>query len=109
MGAGRHRYLLLVAGLGAALAAVALPAVAGATDYCVPNATHVNCPGGATGQATLEAALVAADDVPNAADRIFIGPDTANGGPYTAQAGGFDYDDTINPLQIFGNANSGPA
>ena len=74
----------LAGAIAAALVAAALPAVAGAADYCVyPNES---CEDPTHNVKTLEAAIDATDDA-NDADRIILGA-----GIYTAQsATGFDY------------------
>ena len=83
--------------LAAAIAAPcllgALPATAGATDYCVfPN---VGC--GGTNTTTLEKALDYADNA-NDPDRIFLGAFT-----YVAPTtGGFDYSQSGGPVEIVG-------
>jgi hypothetical protein len=88
------RWPLLAA--AAAFAAIALPATARATDYCVaPNTT---C--GGTNVSTFEQALDLADNA-NDADRIFLGDAT-----YTAPTtSGFDYFRPAGPLEIAGDAS----
>lgn len=82
----------LVAGAAALLLAVALPAVAAATDYCV--APNDSC--GGVNKQKLEDALDAADDS-NDADRIFLGAHE-----YTAPtASGYNYSQAY-PLEIIG-------
>ncbi len=66
---------LLVAGIAAASLMGALPAAAGAADYCV--APNTGC--GANDVATFEQALDQADNAPDA-DRILLGAAT-----YTAR------------------------
>jgi hypothetical protein len=84
----------LAAAMAATFGAAALPAVAGAADYCVyPNQscdpTH--------NVQTLEAAIDEADNA-NDADRIILGA-----GTYTAQsANGFDYINGNAPVEIVG-------
>jgi hypothetical protein len=80
----------LAAAAGAALVAAALPAAAGATDYCV----DTGC--GGTNVGTFEEALDKADDASDA-DRIFLGALD-----YTATATGFRYDRTDAPVEIIG-------
>ncbi|MQA75907.1 MAG: hypothetical protein GEU88_16500 [Solirubrobacterales bacterium] len=89
--------------------ALGLPATAGAVDYCVPSLAAANCPAGATLEATLEGALAAAAGSTAAADAIYVAPDSANGGPYTAPAGGFDYVASTagNHVAIHGSGSSG--
>ena len=82
----------LAAGIATALLAGALPAVAGATDYCV--APNTSC--GGTDVQTFEQALDQADNGANA-DRVFLGA-----GTYTAPtAGGYDYSQPY-PVEIIG-------
>ena len=80
--------------MAGAFVAAALPAVAGAADYCVyPNES---CDPAHNVQ-TLEAAIDEADNA-NDADRIILGA-----GPYTAQsAHGFDYINGNAPVEIVG-------
>jgi hypothetical protein len=80
--------------MAAAFVAAALPAVAGAADYCVhPNES---CDPAHNVQ-TLEAAIDEADNA-NDADRIILGA-----GTYTAQsAHGFDYINGNAPVEIVG-------
>lgn len=80
-------------GVAAMSLLAALPAAAGAADYCVfPN---VGC--GGTNVTTLEKALDLADDQPNA-DRILLGAWT-----YVAPtASGFDYSKSGAPVEIVG-------
>jgi hypothetical protein len=81
------------AAVAAALMAGALPATAGAADYCV--APNTSCDGGNV--ASLQLALDLADQLPDA-DRIFLGAAT-----YTAPtAGGFRYDKPEWPVEIIG-------
>jgi hypothetical protein len=79
--------------VAAALIAGALPAVAGAADYCV--APNTGC--GGTNVASLEQALDQADNATDA-DRIYLGAAT-----YTAPtANGFSYTAQSSPVEIIG-------
>jgi hypothetical protein len=79
--------------VAAALVAAALPAVAGATDYCV-DATAA-C--GPKNVASFEQALDQADNTADA-DRVFLGADI-----YTApDEGGFKYYQASGPVEIIG-------
>jgi hypothetical protein len=91
---GRGRFAgLLVAATTAALLAGALPAAAGAADYCV--APKTSC--GGTNMATFGQALGLAGKAPDA-DRIFLGAAT-----YTAPtAPGYGYNAPSAPLAIIG-------
>ena len=84
----------LAGAMAAAFGAAALPAVAGAADYCVyPNQS---CDPAHNVQ-TLEAAIDEADNADDA-DRIILGA-----GTYTAQsAHGFDYINGNAPVEIVG-------
>ena len=89
------RWPLLAA--AAAFAAIALPASAGATDYCVaPNTT---C--GGTNISTLEQALDLADNA-NDADRIFLG-DATYAAPTTS---GYSYANGFAPVEIIGDGEA---
>jgi hypothetical protein len=91
-GGGRLGRRLGVAA-GAALVAGALPAGAGATDYCV--APNTGC--GGNNVATFEQALDQADNA-NDGDRVFLGA-----GTYTAPvASGFYYSASNAPVEIIG-------
>ena len=82
---------LLGIGIAAALVAGALPAVAGAADYCV----DTDC--GGTKVATLEEALAQAANTADA-DRILLGA-----GDYEApSASGFSYTASGSPVEIIG-------
>ena len=84
----------LGANVAAALLVGALPAVAGAADYCV--APNTSCDGPKNVQ-TFEQALDLADEAADA-DRIFLGAAT-----YTAPtAGGFMYNWSEAPLEVVG-------
>ena|SRR5215212_5231376 len=84
---------LAAAGVAAIVLGGALPAVAGATDYCVY--PSMSC--GLNNEKTFEAAIDAAAQAPDA-DRIFLGADT-----YTAQlATGFEYAYHTGPVEIIG-------
>ena len=95
---GRLAHVLPV-GLAAALAVAALPAVAGAADYCV--APNIDC--GGTKVQTLQGALdQAAASIE--ADRVFLGAAT-----YTAPtASGFHYYHASSPVEIVGAGQGGP-
>ena len=95
---GRRTRWRLVRRLGASVAAAllvgALPAVAGAADYCV--APNTSCEG-ANNIETFEHALGLADEADDA-DRIFLGAAT-----YEAPtASGFMYNWSEAPLEIVG-------
>ncbi len=80
-------------GIPTALILGALPASAGAADYCV--APNTAC--GATNVATLEQALDLADNAPDA-DRVLLGATT-----YLASgATGFYYSESGSPVEIVG-------
>ena len=83
----------LAGGLAAAFVAAALPAVAGATDYCV-DATPA-C--GPKNVASFEQALDQAGNAPDA-DRVFLGAAT-----YTApDESGFKYYGASGPVEVIG-------
>jgi hypothetical protein len=90
---------VLPVGLGAALAIAALPAVAGAADYCV--APNTDC--GGTKVQTFQGALdQAAASIE--ADRVFLGAAI-----YTAPtASGFHYFHATSPVEIVGAGQGGP-
>src|SRR3954451_21600410 len=76
--------------MAAAITAGVVPAIAGATDYCVTPAS--SCPASSVTEPTFEAALAAAGTAPDA-DRVFLGADT-----YTAPVtNGFAYDHPSSP------------
>jgi hypothetical protein len=80
-------------GLAAAFAAAALPAVAGATDYCVDATPACGPKNVASFQQALTQAAGTAD-----ADRVFLGA-----GVYTAPTvNGFDYNQLNSPVEIAG-------
>src|SRR3954452_24762021 len=56
--------------MAAAITAGVVPAIAGATDYCVTPAS--SCPASSVTEPTFEAALAAAGTAPDA-DRLFLG------------------------------------
>jgi hypothetical protein len=88
-----RRACWLAVPVAAALIAGALPAAAGAADYCV--APNTGC--GGTNVASFEQALDQADNATDA-DRIFLGAAT-----YTAPtANGFSYAAPSSPVEIVG-------
>jgi hypothetical protein len=90
----------LAAGIAAALVAAALPAGAGATDYCVAPNTGCGGTNVATFQEALDKAAAATD-----ADRILLGAAT-----YTAPtASGFFYSRPDAPVEIVGSGRGGPS
>ena len=94
-----HR-LVLACAAATALAAGA-PAPAAATDYCVPTVAACPAPGG-TGVLTLQSALDAADNLPDA-DRIFL-----DSGTFTAPTtAGFIYNTGGRPVELHGSGSTG--
>src|SRR5215218_4946999 len=65
---------MLLGGIAASAALFAVPSLAGAVVYCVPNAAiDVSCDAG-QGQGTIQAALDAAGSTTAVADTVRIGP-----------------------------------
>ena len=90
---GRRRARWMAVGVAAASVVGALPAAAGAADYCV--APNTGC--GPTNVASVEQALDLADDATDA-DRVFLGATD-----YTApNVGGFQYYQSNGAVEIVG-------
>src|SRR5829696_1368825 len=90
------RRALWYLGLWLAMLVGALPAAAGATDYCVAPST--DC--GGTLVPNVQDALALADDQTDA-DRVFL-----DAGTYTAPtAAGFAYNESSSPVEIIGKGS----
>jgi hypothetical protein len=86
----KKRGLMLCAAVALAMACV--PAIADAAKFCVQKPQCVNQ--GGTTQATIQAAITAAANNGAGKDRIELGPQEFNNGPFTAEVG--------NPVNVVG-------